>query len=171
MKKACMTFTLIALLCLGLVWPQLGQSEPSFSTDEIQSQFKSIHSAGNQVFVTGRWKRTKGTVKLNKPPIINTTTITCDKLSMTCREIIAGVIIPREEPKLFEEPHLFVEETNYQIINWSDGIISAKHEAPIADFELRISLKDNFAERKFRETKARDSSTSDPKNYESWELE
>jgi len=171
MKKAGRTFAIISLLCLGLIWPQIGQCDPSFSTDEIQSQFKTIHSAGNHVLVTGRWKRTTGTVKLNKPPIINTTTIKCDKLNMTCSEIIAGVVTPREEPKLFEKPYLFIEETNYKIINWSNGIINAKHEAPVADFELRISLRDNVAERKSRETKARGSSTSEPKNYESWELE
>jgi len=169
MKKLAIAFAFISFLGLLLAWSQSGGCEPLFIADQIRSQSNSILSFGNQVVVKGRWKRINGTVKLNKPPIINTT-ITCDKLTMTCREIIAGVVTP-EEVELFKKPYLFVEETPYKIINWANGIINAKHEAIAADFELRISLKDEFVERRWRETKSRGSNTSDPKNYEHWILE
>jgi hypothetical protein len=172
MKKAGIAFTFILFLSLLLAWFQPGQCEPPFIIDQIRSQFKSILSTGNQVLVKGRWKRTTGTVKLNIPPKINTTTITCDKPSLTCREIIAGAVTPEQKPGLFEKPYLFIEETSYKIINWSnDGVIIAKHESLVADFELRISLEDEFAERRWRETKAHGSNTSDSKNYGIWTLE
>jgi hypothetical protein len=89
---------------------------------------------------------------------------------MTCKEIIAEVITPQEEP-LFKKTQLFIADTIYKIVDWSNDIISAKYEAPVADVELRLSLRDKFAERHHRESKARGSKASDPNNYAQWVLE
>ena len=56
--------------------------------------------------------------------------MTCDKNSMTSKEIIASVVTPQEEP-LFEKPELFIAETIYQIVDWSHDVIIAKYEAPV----------------------------------------
>jgi hypothetical protein len=170
MKTRQIVVACIALLGLMFTWSKTGQTEPPLGLDQIMSASKGFSSIDKHVFVQGRWKRTGGNVKLNIPPRINTISITCDKNSMTCKEIIASVVTPQEEP-LFEKPELFIAETIYQIVDWSNDVIIAKYEAPVANFELRISLKDKLAERRWRETKARGSKTSNPNNYLQWILE
>jgi hypothetical protein len=91
---------------------------------------------------------------------------------MTCREIIAEVLTKKEAADFkFDNPHLFVDDTTYEIITWSNDVITARYMARVADFELKISIKDKFAERRWRETKARGVETSDPKNFGQWILE
>jgi hypothetical protein len=61
---------------------------------------------------------------------------------MICREIIAEVLTPKEAAaQHFEKPKLFIDETDYKIVTWSNDVITAQYLAPVADFELRISLK------------------------------
>jgi len=153
-------------VCLSLLIPIFSCS----GTDQIESISKDIRSIENYVFVKGRWKRTAGNTTLKKPPRINTVSITCDKNSMTCKEIIAELVTPAEE-SVFKTKQLFIDETTYKIVDWSNEIIHAKYAAPVADFELRISIKDGLAERRWRETKARGSKTSDPNIYAQWTLE
>ena len=59
----------------------------------------------------------------------------------------------------------------YRLIDWSSGVIRAKLEGYVADVELRISSKDQVAERSYRETRAHGSKTSDPTLFENWTLE
>jgi hypothetical protein len=66
---------------------------------------------------------------------------------------------------------LYNQAFTYQIIDWTNDIINAKREAPVADIQITISLKDNFAEKSFRETKARGSDTANPNVYGKWILE
>jgi hypothetical protein len=80
----------IALLGLMLTWSKTVQTEPPLRPDQIMSASKSFSSIDKHVFVQGRWKRTGGNMKLNIPSRINTISITCDKNSMTCKEIIAS---------------------------------------------------------------------------------
>ena len=108
-----------------------------------------------------------------KPSIIskiNFTSITCDRNNMTCKEIESLVFTPKEQP-ILKNNLLYNQEFTYQIIDWSDDTIKAKREAPVADIEITISLKDNFAEKSFRETKARGSGTANPNIYGKWILE
>ena len=160
----------IALLGLMFIWSKTGQTEPPLVLDQIMSAPKGFSSIDKYVFVRGRWKRTGGNLKLNIPPRINTISITCDKNSMICKEIIAYVVTPQEEP-LLEKPDLSIAETIYQIVDWSNDVIIAKYKAPVADVELRISLRDELAEKRWRETKARGSKGSDPNKYLQWILE
>jgi len=89
---------------------------------------------------------------------------------MTCLEKTAVLATPEDSP-ILKEKFLYILDVNYRIINWSDDIINAKYEALVADFEIRISLRDKFAERSFRETKARGSETANSNVYEHWILE
>lgn len=121
------------------------------------------------VFVEGRWKALSGT---NARIIsrINFTSITCDRNNKTCEEIISFVRNPKEDT-MYNNYMLFSNKYTYQITDWTDGIIKAKWYAPVADVEITISLKDNFAEKSYRETKARGSETSNPDIYGKWVLE
>lgn len=137
--------------------------------NSIGSPPKNIKKMENFIFVEGRWKALPGT----KPSIIskiNFTSITCNRNSMTCKEIESFVFTPKEQP-ILKDNLLYNEEFTYQILDWTNDIIKAKREAPVADVEIIVSLKDNFAEKSFRETKARGSETSNPDIYGKWVLE
>jgi hypothetical protein len=165
------TVAVASLFILVLSSHVAGQGKLLLAPDQVKSHFKSITATDNDyVFVHGRWKRTAGNTTLNKPPRINTVAVTCDKKIMTCKEIIAMLVTPQEE-FMFEEPQLYVEETIYRVIDWANDTIRATYGAPVADFELRISVRDKMAERHWRETKAYGRDTSDAKNFENWILE
>jgi hypothetical protein len=87
---------------------------------------------------------------------------------MACEENIAVLATPQDTPP---GNTLYVLSTQYKIISWSNDIINARYEAPVAEFELKISVRDEFAERTFRETKARGSETANPNIYAHWVLE
>jgi hypothetical protein len=52
-----------------------------------------------------------------------------------------------------------------------EDYIFAKFEASVADYKIRMSLRGNFAEKSFRQIKARGSETASPNVYEYWVLE
>jgi hypothetical protein len=89
---------------------------------------------------------------------------------MMCKEVESFVFTPKEQP-ILKKNLLYNEEFTYQIIDLTNDIIKAKRSAPVADIEIIISLKDNFAEKSFRETKARGSETANPDIYGKWVLE
>ena len=137
---------------------------------QIESPIKHFQTSDGLVVIQGRWKKTDG--NFFRPHRINTTYITCDRSTMTCREIIAEVLTKKEAADFkFDTPRLFVDDTTYEIITWSNDVITARYMTRVADFELKISIKDQFAERRWRETKARGVETSDPKNFGQWILE
>ena len=138
--------------------------------DRIDSDSKDIRLIQNSVLAKGHWKHTGGTSRLKAPAKVNSVSITCNKASMTCREVLVELVTPGEEPML-KNKRLFIHEKAFTIVDWSDEIIQAKYAAPVADFELRISIKDSLAERRWRETKARGSETADPNLYAQWTLE
>jgi hypothetical protein len=160
----------IAIMSLMVTWSEAEQTKPLLELDQIESDSKGIISLdSNHAYAQGRWKRTAGNLNFSLPRI-NTTHISCDKNSMTCNEIIACVITPQEEP-LVRKPQLLIFDLIYKVVDWSNDIISAKYEGPAADLELRISLRDKFAERRLRETKARRNKTADPNKHGQWILE
>jgi len=135
----------------------------------IKSPQKSIRKTGDFVFAEGRWKALPGT----KPSIkakINFTSHICDHTLMTCRELEALLLTKEEQPEL-KNAVLYNQEFGYKITNWNSDVINAKREAPVADVEIIISLRDGFAEKSFRETKARGSETANPAIYGKWVLE
>ena len=137
--------------------------------NSIETPRKNIKKTGNIVSAEGRWKAMPGT----KPGIIsktNFTSITCDRNKMTCNEIESLLFTAKEQPVL-KANLLYNQEFTYQIIDWSEDTIKAKREPIVADVEITISLKDNFAEKNFRETKARGSDTANPDVYGKWVLQ
>ncbi len=88
---------------------------------------------------------------------------------MQCFESEAKVITS-EETKVLKESLLTIDRFEYQIIEWSDTLLRAKREAPVADVELRVSFADKSVEKSFRETTARGSETSNPEVFEYWIL-
>jgi hypothetical protein len=121
------------------------------------------------VFVEGRWKALPGTTT-RIIARINSTSITCDYNNRTCKETISLLFVP-EEHRLFKDYMLYGQNFTYQITDWSNDTIKARWDAPVADVEIKISLKDNFAEKGYRETKARGSETANPDIYGKWVLE
>jgi len=138
--------------------------------NDIRSPQKSIQKIDGFVFVEGRWKAISVTTVAGKISDINFTSITCDLNNKTCSEIISLVQNPKDN-KLYNKPMLYSIKITYQITDLSNDIIKAKWDAPVADVEIKISSKDSFAERSYRETKARGSKTSNPDIYGKWVLE
>jgi hypothetical protein len=140
---------------------------PACSKDDIRSPDKRIQLYDYLVIVEGRWKQTasSGHKLLAR---VNSTYITCNKLSMTCEENTAVLATPQDDPPT---NLLYIVNIKYKISEWSEAMIKARHEAPVADFDLRISVRDKFAERSVRETKARGSETADPNVFGQWVLE
>jgi len=164
----CLSFLAVISLCLvGFV--------RNWIRNQIESPPKDIRLVENSAFVQGCWKKTADTRHtINKPSQINTVSIHCDKNSMTCKEIIAELVAPEEmfyKKGTLEAKKLFIDETDYKIVDWSDEIILAKYAAPVADFEIRIFIKAGLAIRNWRETKARGNQTADPNIYAEWILE
>jgi len=145
-------------------------SSACFKTDSIDSERKQIQAVENYVFVKGRWKKTEGTSSSHSPARMNTVSIICDKNALTCKEIIAEVVTPQDD-SFFKTKQLFIHEMTYRIVDWSNEIIIAKYAAPVADLDLRISIKDGIAEKHWRETKARGSDTANPNIYTNLILE
>ena len=135
----------------------------------IDSPSKDIKKVDEFVFAEGRWKALSGTTAriISK---INFTSITCDRNSKTCKEIISYVYAPKES-RIYKNSTLYSDKFTYQIIDWNNDVIKAKWDAPVADIEMTISLKDNFAEKSYRETKARGSESANPDIYGKWVLE
>jgi hypothetical protein len=138
-------------------------------SNDIRSPRKSIQKVEQFVFASGRWNALPGAnAKIISK--INFTSITCDRGSKACEETISLVRDPKEDT-MYKNHMLFSQSFTYQITDWRDDTIKAKYEAPVGDAEITISLKDNFAEKSWRETKARGSESSNPDVYGKWVLE
>lgn len=141
-------------------------SNPNVSTPE-----KSIEKSELGVFVEGRWKEKSGHSANKIIPRINFTNIDCNKESMRCKETEALLWSPNEN-KLHPGSLLYTQSFDYIITEWtSEDVIKAERRPPVADIEIKISLKDNFAEKSFRETKSRGAETADANVYGHWVLD
>ncbi len=170
MKKRPINFILGFLFATLFILPVSVMGETVIVPDQVDTYSKNIYESGDFVFVYGRWKRVAGNRTLNKPPLINSVSITCDRQKSICEETIAEFVTAQDEPML-DNPKLLIDKTTYRINDWRNGTIRATHGAHVADFELRISVSDEIAERHWRETKARGSATSDPRVFANWILE
>jgi hypothetical protein len=139
--------------------------------DTIHSIPKNIILEKDFVLLEGKWEQTTKKIKLTFPiiPKINSTQILCYRQSMQCVESEAKVITPQETKDL-KENLLTVDRFEYQIIEWSDTLLRAKREAPVADVELRVSFADKSADKSFSETRARGSETANPEVFGHWIL-
>ncbi|MGE4545398.1 MAG: hypothetical protein AB7D06_14950 [Pedobacter sp.] len=170
MKTRSINFILSCLLSILFFLPASVMGEIKITPDQVDSYVKNISESGDFVFAYGRWKRVSGNRSLNKPPQINSVFIACDRQKNICEETIAELVTAQDEA-MFDNPKLLIDKTTYRINDWRNGTIRATHGAHVADFELRISISDEIAERHWRETKSRGSATSDPRVFANWVLE
>lgn len=141
------------------------------SSLSVSTPEKSIQKSDNYVFVEGRWKEKSGHSANKIIPRINFTNINCSKESMRCKETEALLWSPKEN-KLHPGSLLYTQSFDYIITEWtSEDVIKAERRPPVADIEIKISLKDDFAEKSYRETKARGSETADANMYGHWVLD
>jgi hypothetical protein len=159
----------LGLICGVILGALAGQVR-----NQVESPMRSIQLLKDRVIIEGRWKETASTRTIRKPPQINTVYITCDKNSMTCREVIAELVGAKDMTQTndaLDSKFIGIEATDYEIVDWSDGVIHAKYSAQVADFELLISVKDSSAKRIWREREAYGSRVSDTTVYAEWILE
>lgn len=102
-------------------------------------------------------------------PTINTTTGQCWKQTMQCTESIA-MFFRKSDNTLDKGTWLNVQVDKYQVVEWTSTSIYAKEEESVNDIALRISLKDQSAERFSRETQSRGGSTANPEISRHWIL-
>lgn len=138
--------------------------------NNITSPPKSITKVNEFVLAEGRWKALPGTTTRTTSKM-NFMSISCDHGKMTCIEILSCLFTPKDQPKSFDNNVLYHQKFTYQITEWRNDVIKAEWKAPVADVAITISLKDSFAEKSFRETKARGTETSNPDVYGKWVLE
>lgn len=133
---------------------------------------KEILKDGQNVVVKGRWKSREGEDFVLMPKV-NIVNIVCDKNLMVCTETIAR-LSSMEENEFLKERNvnmLTMGTIPFKIIEWTDDGLVATYNAPVANVEIKISTKDNYAERSHRETSARGVETTDPENFVHWILE
>ena len=132
---------------------------------------KKISNDGRSVVAKGCWKATAGE---NFYPKVNIASIICDKNLMVCTETVAGIRSTEEDEflKTANTNMLTMNTIPFEIIDWTDDdVIIARRNAPVANMEIKISTKDNFAERSSRETVARGVDSASSENYYHWILE
>ena len=137
--------------------------------EEIQSPWRKINFEQNYVMFEGRWRSIAQTSskKLTK---LNTVSAECYRETKTCQEHIAR-LYGKGEWAPYSGGYLSVTTLEFRVIEWSKARIVARHEAPGADCEIRVSLSDRSVERSFHETKARGSDTAETKIAGQWVLE
>lgn len=122
---------------------------------------KTFTSMKDSLLFSGRWKQTDSVKSTSHMAEINTLTVSCSKIELTCEEWIANA---------FPE-WLYLHREVYTVMEWDDLRVLARSEAPVADIELRISLVDKSVERTFRGTNARRVDKTDIDGLEQWVLE
>src|SRR5262249_12440041 len=119
----------------------------------------------------GKWRNVTGRPSVTVPRV-NSVRIECDKGSLICTEYIAKLIQKSDDPSsAVDQRYLFLMKEWFRILEWSDSVIAARAEPLAADIELRISLKDDAAERTSRETGARGAAGANPSKVEHWVLD
>jgi len=63
---------------------------------------------------------------------------------MTCKENTAVLVTPKDHPTI-KDKFLYIVDITYEITEWTDDKIKGKYLAPVADFEISISLLDKRA--------------------------
>ena len=137
--------------------------------DEVESPLRKVNVEANYVTFEGRWRAIARTGS-TRMPRLNTISGICVRETRTCQENIAR-LYEKGEWSANGPGYLSVSSLEFRVIEWSSANIVARYEAPVADFEIRISLSDRSVERSFRETRARGSDTADPKITWHWVLE
>jgi len=90
---------------------------------------------------------------------------------MTCEENMLELWTPKEDG-FSHKGMMTTANDEYKIVEWTDdGVIKVFEHRGCLDIEFKISVKDNFAERSFRETQASGNETASTDIYGHWVLE
>jgi hypothetical protein len=122
-------------------------------SDDISSPLHTVNVETGYVTFEVRWRAISQTGSIRMPKL-NTVSGICVRETRTCQENIAR-LYEKGEWSENGAGYLSVTTLEFRVIEWSSARIVARYEAPVADFEIRISLSDRSVERSFRETKAR----------------
>jgi hypothetical protein len=167
-KDAIMTMRRYATLLLLLSPLWCGAAELDIS---IARKRMTVMDGGAYVTVEGTWRRISTRPSINTPTI-NTVSIECDRARRVCEEYMAKVLQPTDDPAgNLGVRYLFVDRTIFRVLEWSRTVLEARAEYRAADIDLRISLAEQTAERRFRETGARGAQGADPSRVDQWVLE
>lgn len=112
--------------------------------DKVASSPKSVKKADGVVYAEGRWMQLPE-AKIKFIAKINSVSITCNSVNMTCEEIQSFIYTPKNEPQL-DKYLLYNLKTIYTIYYWVNDVIKAR-KYPVADIEITVSSADNFAEK------------------------
>ena len=153
-------------MLIGLVSCGLGEGDIKSDPKRI-----GLSDSGEQLVLQGKWRNVTGRPSVTVPRV-NSVRIECDKGSLFCTEYIAKLIQKSDDPSRFvDKRYLFLIREEFRILEWSDSVIVARAEPRAGDVELRISLKDDAAERTSRETDARGAEGANPGEVEHWVLD
>lgn len=123
--------------------------------DDITTNFRSfwVSPDGNHVVIEGTWHRLEGKTG-SQVPTVNSVRIECSRSQGVCREYVARLIDPKDDP-MAPGKMLLLSLNEFTIQGWDARGIVAKSAPPVADWFLRISLASKIAERDSQETEAR----------------
>lgn len=122
---------------------------------------KTFTSTEDHLLFSGRWKQTDSVKSTSHMAEINTLTVSCSKMELSCDEWIANA---------FPE-WLYLHREAYKVMEWNNLRVVARSERRAADVELRISLIDKSVERTVHGTSARGVDKGEIDGLEHWILE
>jgi hypothetical protein len=114
-----------------------------------------VSDDGSYLVAEGSWTLTSARATIEIPKV-NSFRIECSKAKKSCREFVAKLIRPADEPnQIVKESALFLMVREFDISVWNDRQIVAIAQSRAADIFLTISLKTRAGERVSKETEAR----------------
>lgn len=163
-RGLCFSLGILPGFLLGL---PLGVHLSSPTISSINKSVVVSKDFGGYVSLRGRWRSIAHAGSI-PPELAKVTDISCSKPERACREAIASL---RKIGPWGREFQLDVFSHHYIITEWSEQRIRGVSEKPVGDLEIRISLADRSAEKSWRETKARGSTSASEDVYEHYVLE
>jgi hypothetical protein len=125
--------------------------------EEIRTNELSLNVSADDsmVVMEGAWRRVSARRSIEIPSV-NSFRIECSKPEGTCREYVAKLIRPTDDPlEIVRSTYLSLWKETFVVQSWTGDVIVAKSELRFADIVLRIFLKRKTAERETKETNAR----------------
>lgn len=137
------------VVCLLFAIPLLGE------TVRTNPETFFVTADGSTLVAEGSWTLTSERASL-EIPFLNSFRIECSKLEEICREYVAKLIRPTDDPNNYvKESALFIMVQEFGVSVWNERQIVAIAQPRAADIFLTISLNTRSGERVSKETEAR----------------
>jgi hypothetical protein len=141
--------TLVALMFMA---EALAQSVDGEERVVVVKTLKMIMATARSLVVEGRWRlqgRRNPDFSLAR---LNSSYILCSRDAMMCDETVAELRTPDDGERLgINSGELLATCHTYRVTEWTDSVLVAISRKPVADLVIRIDLKEESAERLFRE--------------------